>query len=196
MNARRSWSLPVAPAEEDRMVLTTVALLDELLQHHASALGDDFTAYRNHTYRLINFCSALAIPDPVALEKMAIAAAFHDLGIWTDRTFDYLPPSERLARAYLASKGKLEWAPEINAMIREHHKVTRYQANPSWLVEVFRRADLVDVSLGIITFGVPRKFVREVRGAFPNAGFHKRLVQLSFKRLLSNPLSPLPMYRL
>lgn len=178
------------------MVLTTVTLLDELLQHHASALGNDFTAYRNHTYRVINFCSALATADPVALEKMAIAAAFHDLGIWTDKTFDYLPPSERLARAYLARKGKLEWAPEINGMIREHHKITRYQPNPNWLVEAFRRADLVDVSLGIITFGLPRKFVREVMGTFPNAGFHKRLAQLAFRRLLSHPLSPLPMYRL
>lgn len=177
-------------------MLKTVALLDELLQHHASALGEDFSAYRNHTYRVINFCAALSTYDPVALEKMAIAVAFHDLGIWTDKTFDYLPPSERLAQAYLASKGKPEWAPEINGMIREHHKITRYQPNPNWLVEAFRRADLVDVSLGIITFGLPRKFVREVMGTFPNAGFHKRLVQLSFRRLLSHPLSPLPMYRL
>ena len=178
------------------MVLTTVALLDELLQHHASALGNDFTAYRNHTYRVINFCSVLATPDPVALEKLAIAAAFHDLGIWTDKTFDYLAPSERLARAYLARNGKTEWDAEINSMIREHHKITRYQPNPSWLVEAFRRADSIDVSLGIITFGVPRKFVREVMDTFPNAGFHKRLVQLSFRRLLSHPLSPLPMYHL
>jgi HD domain-containing protein len=178
------------------MVLTSVALLDELLQHHASALGNDFTAYRNHTYRLINFCSALAGDAPVSLEKMAIAGAFHDLGIWTDKTFDYLPPSERLAREYLTRQGKLEWASEINGMIREHHKLTRYQANPNWLVEAFRRADLVDVSLGIITFGLPRKFVREVRSRFPNTGFHKRLIQLSLSRLLSHPLSPLPMYRL
>ena len=178
------------------MVLTTVALLDELLQHHASALGDDFTAYRNHTYRVINFCSELSTDDPVSLEKMVIAAAFHDLGIWTDKTFDYLPPSERLAKAYLAKRGNAEWAPEISAMIHEHHKITRYRPNPDWLVEAFRKADLVDVSRGIITFGLPRKFVGEVLSTFPNAGFHKRLIQLSFRRLLSHPLSPLPMYRL
>jgi hypothetical protein len=178
------------------MVLTTVALLDELLQHHAAVLGDDFTAYRNHTYRVVNFCSALSTYDPVSLEKMAIAAAFHDLGIWTDGTFDYLPPSERLARAYLVARGKAEWSSEIREMIHEHHKITGYKPNPNWLVEAFRRADLVDVSLGIITFGLPRKFVREVLSTFPNAGFHKRLIQLTFSRLLSHPLSPLPMYRL
>jgi hypothetical protein len=179
------------------MVLTAVALLDELLQRHAPALGNDFAAYRNHTYRVINFCSALSTDDPVPLEKMAIAAAFHDLGIWTDETFDYLPPSERLAQAYLAKSGKSEWAPEISAMIHEHHKITRYTAaNPNWLVEAFRRGNLVDVSRGIFTFDLPRTFLREVFAAFPNAGFHKRLIQLSFRRLLSHPLSPLPMYRL
>ncbi len=178
------------------MVLTRVALLDELLQHHAPAVGNDFTAYRNHTYRVINFSSALSTDDPVRLDKMAIAAAFHDLGIWTDKTFDYLPPSERLARGYLAENDKMEWAPEIIAMIHEHHKITRYKSNPAWLVEAFRRADLVDISRGVIAFGLPRKFVRDVLSTFPNAGFHKCLVQLSFRRLLSHPLSPLPMYRL
>jgi hypothetical protein len=178
------------------MVLTSVTLLDELLQHHASALGNDYTAYRNHTYRVINFCSALSSDDPVSLEKVAIAAAFHDMGIWTDKTFDYLPPSERLAQAYLVKRGKAEWASEIGAMIHEHHKITRYRPNPNSLVEAFRRADLVDVSRGIFAFGLPRKFLREVFSTFPNAGFHKRLIQLSFARLLSHPLSPLPMYRL
>jgi hypothetical protein len=178
------------------VVLTTVALLDELLQHHASALGNDFTAYRNHTYRVINFCSAFSTDDPVSLEKMAIAAAFHDMGIWTEKTFDYLPPSERLAQAYLARNRKAHWAPEIGAMIHEHHKITRYPSRPDWLVEAFRRADLIDLSLGIITFGLPRRFVNEVRSAFPNAGFHRRLIQLSLMRLVTHPLSPLPMYRL
>jgi HD superfamily phosphodiesterase len=32
------------------------------------------------------------------LEKIAAAAVFHDLGIWTDRTFDYIAPSIALAR--------------------------------------------------------------------------------------------------
>ena len=116
------------------MILTTVPLLDELLQRHPSALGADFVAYRNHSYRVVNFCAALSTDDPVPLEKVAIAAAFHDLGIWTDRTFDYLPPSERLAHAYLAREGKAEWVPEIGAMIHEHHKITRYRSNPDWLV--------------------------------------------------------------
>ena len=41
------------------MPLTQIPVLDELLNAHRSALGDDFTPYRNHTYRVVNLCIAL-----------------------------------------------------------------------------------------------------------------------------------------
>ena len=180
-----------------RVLLTDLPTLDALLEGHAAALGPDFTAYRNHTYRVMNFCAVLARPDgETTLQKIAIAAGFHDIGIWTGHTFDYVPPSERLAQSYLMQTGRAHWAPEIGAMIHEHHKITRYRTNPHWLVEAFRRADLVDVSRGIITFGLRREFLRETFSAFPNAGFHKRLMQLFLQRFLRHPLHPLPMYRL
>ena len=34
-------------------------------------------------------------------EKYAIASVFHDVGIWTDHTFDYLDPSIEQAKIYL-----------------------------------------------------------------------------------------------
>jgi hypothetical protein len=178
------------------MLLTQIEPLDELLQHHVQALGKDFTPYRNHTYRVINFCAALTGNNPESLQKMAIAAVFHDLGIWTHGTFDYLSPSMKLAQDHLMQKGNVAWVPEIDAMILEHHKITRYKANPEWLVESFRKADWVDVSMGIITFGLRRDFLQEVFSTFPKAGFHMRLVQLSLRRLLTHPWSPLPMMRL
>ena len=179
------------------MLLTDIPTLDMLLHEHASALGPDYDAYRNHTYRVVNACAALSIQAAAQLEKLAIAVAFHDLGIWTDDTFDYLPPSMRRARAHLARAGKSEWADEVDAMILEHHKVRPYQTpdDRPWIVEPFRKADLVDLSLGLVTFGLPRSFLRDLNAAFPNAGFHKRLVQLATARLWSHPLKPLPMLR-
>jgi hypothetical protein len=64
-------------------LLAAIATLDTILQAHATALGRDFTAYRNHAYRVANFCLALAPDRAMQIEKVAIAAAFHDLGIWT-----------------------------------------------------------------------------------------------------------------
>ncbi len=178
------------------MLLREIATLDELLDTHATVLGRDFTGYRNHTYRVVNLCVAQSSDDPGQLEKMAIAAAFHDLGIWTDGTFDYLPPSVRLARAYLVQAGKTEWTPEISAMILEHHKISRYGGDPHWLAEAFRRSDWVDVTRGLLTFGLSRSLLGEIFSTWPSAGFHKRLVQLELARLRTHPWNPLPMVKL
>ena len=178
------------------VLLTEIATLDELLHAHASVLGCDFMAYRNHTYRVVNLCVAQSSADPEQLEKMAIAAAFHDLGIWTDGTFDYLSPSVKLASAYLVQSGRAECAPEISEMILEHHKISRYRGNPNWLVEPFRRSDWIDVSRGLLTFGLSRGFLREIFSTWPSEGFHNRLVQLELTRLRTHPWNPLPMMRL
>src|SRR5215510_16361233 len=90
---------------KDVNLLKQIPILDQVLDGHAAELGDDFTAYRNHTYRVVNFCLPFSPGGEVQLEKIAVAAAFHDLGIWTDHTFDYLQPSVRLARAHLISSG-------------------------------------------------------------------------------------------
>lgn len=56
-------------------MLKAIAVLDELLEAHATVLGRDFTAYRNHTYRVVNLCVGRSSTDPRQLEKIAVAAA-------------------------------------------------------------------------------------------------------------------------
>jgi len=177
-------------------VIAELPALDGVLSAHTAALGGDFEGYRNHAYRVANLCLAQPFAAAPDADKIALAAAFHDLGIWTDRTFDYLEPSVRLAAAHLAAIGRTEWSGEIAAMIREHHKLRRYDGAGGPLVEPFRRADWIDVSKGILTFGVPRRVIRAILSAWPNAGFHRRLAQLELRRLRTHPWHPLPMFRL
>lgn len=172
------------------------ALLDEILDSWREALGEDFTAYRNHCYRVLNFCLAFGAGGAETMDKVCVAAGFHDLGIWVNGTLDYLGPSRRLAREYLAVANRADWTAEIETMIELHHKLTKYRANADWLVEPFRRADWVDVTSGRRRFGLSPTAVSEVLVAFPNAGFHKRLVALTKQRFMRHPLSPLPMMRL
>jgi hypothetical protein len=176
-------------------LLTTVPTVDEVLQAYASDLGHDFIAYRNHVYRVMNLCAAIA-EGRADLEKIAVAAVFHDLGIWTNETFDYIAPSVTLAREYLASHGRAEWIAEIEMMIEEHHKITPAAASPASLVEPFRRADWIDVTRGLRTFGISRQLIESVFATWPSAGFHWRLVELTVERLRTHPLKPLPMVRL
>jgi len=183
-------------AEGKLTLLKEIPTLDRVLETHAAELGSDFTAYKNHTYRVVNLCVAFCSGDLAQLEKIATAAVFHDLGIWTDRTFDYLQPSVSLACDHLTRFGKQEWTSEITEMILEHHKISPYRENQHWLVEQLRRADWVDVSMGLITFGLPRHLIKEILSTWPSAGFHRRLVQLELNHLRRHPWNPLPMVRL
>jgi hypothetical protein len=177
-------------------LLTEIPTADRLIEAHAGDIGPDFAGYRNHVYRVVNLCAAMLPLDETGLEKIAIAAAFHDMGIWTDGTFDYLKPSVRLAETHLARSGNNEWAAEIAAMILEHHKLSPYRDSRFPLVEPFRRADWIDVSKGLRRFGLRRSVIREIVAVWPSAGFHRRLVQLTLQRWRSHPLSPLPMLKL
>jgi hypothetical protein len=179
----------------DRHVLADVEILDRVITDHAGELGDDLVGYRNHAYRVLNLCVALG-PADADRERIAVAAAYHDLGIWTHGTFDYLQPSAGLAAGHLDARGKETWIPEVTEMIRQHHKVSTYRPVVHALVEPFRRADWIDVSRGLVTFGLSRARVRELYAIWPSAGFHRRLVELELRRLRTHPWNPLPMIRL
>ena len=175
-------------------LLTCIPAIDDVLSDHATALRDDFVSYRNHVYRIVNL--GVAIVGPGELEKIAVAAVFHDLGIWTHGTFDYLAPSIALARDYLVARAREDWIAEIEEMIADHHKITQSTADPHSLIEAFRRADWIDVTRGLRGFGIPRPFVARLFATWPSAGFHWRLLTLTGDRFRSHPLTPLPMVRL
>jgi hypothetical protein len=182
------------PIEADGALLTSIPTIDDVLNSYAAALGDDFFAYRNHVYRVANLC--VAISRRSELEKIAVAAAFHDLGIWTNATFDYIAPSIALAHDYLVTRTHEDWTPEIERMIADHHKITSSSADPDSLIEAFRRADWIDVTRGLRGFGIPRPFLARLFATWPSAGFHWRLLTLTLDRFRSHPLTPLPMVRL
>ena len=167
--------------------------VDALLEPFAGALGQDFEGYRNHVTRVLHFQFAISPQLRDAPEQVLVAAAFHDLGIWTGNTFDYIRPSRRLAREYLSVRGLAHHAAEVEAIIERHHKLRPYRGPFTRSVESFRQADLVDVSLGLVCSGIERRYIAAVRSAFPNAGFHKRLLALTARQFLRTPLRPLPM---
>jgi len=167
--------------------------IDFILGSYKKDLGADFEPYRNHVYRVFNF-AILNVKTDREIKILGIATAFHDLGIWTNNTFDYLMPSIELAKKYcLMNCIDNDSINEIEIIIGEHHKLTRIKNNR--LAEIFRQADLTDLSLGLIHNGIDKKSIRYIRAMFPNKGFHFKLVRLFFENLLVNPLRPLPMYK-
>ena len=166
-------------------IVHEVPLADEILDSHRHcARGDEsgWAAYRAHVYRVINFARALSPTAPELDDKLAIAAAFHDIAVFD--TLDYLVPSITAQDRWLQRTGRQAWSEELAVVIAEHHRLTRYGADRphAALAEAMRRADLIDVSQGLIRFGLPKTFVREVRRCFDASGFFTRVIPLGTVR--------------
>ena len=161
------------------------SLAEEILESHRHrAHGDDagFDAYKAHVYRVVNFARALTPDGPDRDDKLAIAAAFHDLAAFD--TLDYLVPSIEAQDAWLQQTGREAWSDELALIVAEHHRLSAYGPTRPYapLVEAVRQADLVDVSQGLIRFGLPRSYVKEVRAAFDAGVFFKRVIPLGTLR--------------
>lgn len=166
-------------------IVHEVPLADEILDSHRHcARGDEsgWAAYRAHVYRVINFARALSPTAPDLDDKLAIAAAFHDIGVFD--TLDYLVPSITAQDRWLQRTGRQAWSEELAVVIAEHHRLTRYGADRphAALAEAMRRADLIDVSQGVIRFGLPKTYVREVRRCFDASEFFTRVIPLGTVR--------------
>ncbi len=168
--------------------------IEEIIIPYKEVIGKDYHRYKNHVCRVFLHC-ILFDNQKSNEEKYAIAAVFHDIGIWTAHTIDYLEPSIQELKSFLIASNKEEWTDEISEMIYWHHKINRYQNGRYASVEIFRKADWIDVSLGIITFGIPSKEINWIKKSLPNSGFHWFLIKKIARNLFKHPLNPLPMFK-
>ncbi|MFT4396750.1 HD domain-containing protein [Gordonia lacunae] len=185
----------------DNLDIALVATVDNFLAPYRSDLGTDATMYRNHVLRVLFLADALTAehrrispeyPSPSSDRDFVLAATFHDLGIWTAGTFDYLQPSMALAAEHATRSGGSYDIELITTMIAQHHKL-RAAASPSSFVEILRRADAIDVSGGML-YRCYRPYRVAVRH-YPTIGFHRQLIRLTARRWRTHPTSPLPMLR-
>ncbi len=170
--------------------------LESLLFPYKEIIGASYVPYKNHVHRIVNF--TLELKDGIKADdedKIAIAAVFHDIGMWTANSFDYLNPSMAEANNYLREHGKIEWVEEITLMIDMHHKLTMYDGVFTDNVEAFRKADLIDLTKGVKRFGLSKNILSKNYEEFPMGGFRKIIVSKFLKNLLKNPFKPLPMFK-
>jgi hypothetical protein len=183
-------------SEEPMTLIDQHPLIEEILRTHQHVCGTDlagYQGYRGHVYRMLNFCLALSPQDTDGVDKLAVAAAFHDLHVF--ESFDYLGPSAASAARFLRNSGRKQWLPEVAAMIGSHHKLTGYRDEFAGLVEPFRKADWIEMSFGLFRFGLPAAYVKQVRRAFPISAFYPRAVLGSaFRWIIRHPLNPAPYY--
>ena len=173
-------------------------LIDEILDAHRDiARGEEkaYEGYRSHAHRLLNFVRALTTTSETDDEKVAVAAAFHDLRAF-DSGLDYLGPSIEDAARFLRESGRAEWDREVALMIALHHRLRPYHGEHARLVEPFRRADLNDFTMGLVRAGVPRDVRRAADAQFPVTEFiPKKVARLAVSWAARHPHRPAPVFR-
>jgi len=169
--------------------------IDGVLEAWHERLGDFALPYRNHVYRVFNLTLALAPDTEERDDLIAVASVFHDLGIWTHGTLDYLVPSARLAADHLADDERRSWARRVQLMIMNHHKLLPYRGEAESLVESFRRADLCDLTKGIFRFGLDAQLTLALNEQFPDEGFRAGITRMVVGWAAGHPTHPFPMMR-
>lgn len=92
--------------------------IEKILFQYQTIIGADYQGYLNHCKRVAFCCLILAQDDcQQTRDKIAIAAAFHDIGIWTAKTIDYIQPSVQQMRQYLEINQLSDWQNELTLMI-------------------------------------------------------------------------------
>lgn len=170
---------------------STFPRTNQILSSYKEELGNDFDRYLGHCQRVLRYMSALGMRGEEK-EVASVLVAFHDLGIWTHNTMDYLEPSVQLAIEYIQSNG-LDINPETTRqVIGDHHKIS-VTTHP--LAEQLRKADLVDLSMGMIRFGISKEVIQKAKTDFPYLGFHAMITRKVLAHVVRNPLKPFPMLK-
>ena len=159
--------------------------LDDELFSLAETIGPDFTAYRNHCLRVLTFTKYF-LPEwvekelPEAMELAAMAIAYHDVALWTDKKLDYLGPSVAKMDSVLHDKTTKEEMALMKEIILQHHKVTEFTSDlgkaQDAVINAVRKADWADATMGIVRSGMPAALLEAAYDAIPEAGFHMMLV--------------------
>jgi hypothetical protein len=181
------------PSDEIFHPYTEHSVLDTELSKFSDAMGDDYEAYRNHCLRVLSFAvshlGGVKNVSSKSVDVMALALAYHDLGLWSDGALDYLEPSAKQLEASTSAKnGEDDAAFDENdiatarAIITEHHKLTDFESKDRGindnLVNAIRKSDWADFTIGIVRFGLPGSFLESAYTSIPEAGFHMTLTKM------------------
>jgi hypothetical protein len=159
----------------DINVISNYVVVEEAFEPLKAIIGDDFSGYKGHIYRVLTYTQHFLKGDETYLPLVAEALVYHDVGLWTDKTLAYLEPSEERATIALKGKYSQEEMQLIHDIIHWHHKITPFTGAHAAVVDAVRRADWIDASQGFIHQGMPKEHISKVFAAIPEAGFYKTL---------------------
>jgi hypothetical protein len=142
-----------------------------------------------HCLRQFAIAERLADGRAFDRELLLCACWLHDAGLYTPSHDPYVTEGARLAARVL---GPFGWPPErlqrcMDAC--EQHHAPRSRVAMGLEVELVRQADLVDVTAGIVNFGLDRRWLRALFRDVSRDGFWRLLDGAVLGELRHRPAS-------
>ncbi len=165
----------------------------EALDVVRDATGETGGAMERHNLRVFRIACELAARKEIAVDRevLLVAAFIHDLGLYdkVSRGGVYVKDGADFATELLERQG---WEPKrirlcADAIERHHELRPQWKAGDE--VELLRRADLVDISSGLVTFGLSRSWLRSLFAEISRDGAYREVGRLVGHALRERPLS-------
>jgi HD superfamily phosphohydrolase len=157
------------------------------------ATGAPDSPMEGHGVRVFLLMERLAAGRGTGLDReIALCASLlHDVGLYpcASHGAPYVVDSRRYAEEMLRARG---WpAPRLDACLDaiEYHHDLRAQWHRGPEAELLRRADMIEISGGLLRFGLPRDEVRAIFQQVPRAGFYQEIARLVGRALRERPAS-------
>ncbi len=165
----------------------------EALARLRAAADTDNGPMERHCLRCRRIASELARRHGWVIdgEVLTVAAILHDIGLYPSVATDgvYTRDGADLARRMLPRYGWSTERIERCAMAVDRHHELRNQLAGGPEVEALRRADLIDVSGGLVRFGIERAWLRRLRAEVPRDGLAGELRREVGRALRERPMT-------
>jgi hypothetical protein len=151
------------------------------LERLRSLVGAPNGPIERHSIRVFLIAQELAARAGLDADRelLLCAAILHDAGLYPGAATRaaYVTDGRHLAERLLADAGwPAERVRRCADAVERHHEL-RSQWSRGAEVELIRRADLIEVSHGLVRYGLPRSWLRALRPRVPRAGFVREVLR-------------------
>jgi predicted hydrolase (HD superfamily) len=145
-----------------------------------------------HGLRVFLIADRLATAREVTVDRevLLIAGLLHDIGLYDEASHGgvYVREGAEFTAELLRAQSWEENRIRLCFDAIERHHELRPQWERADEVELIRRADLVDLTSGLIPFGLSREWLRDLFGSVPRDGTYATIGHEVARQLIHQPL--------
>jgi hypothetical protein len=155
--------------------------------------GENGGPMERHGLRVFLIADRLATARNATVDRevLLIAGLLHDVGLYDEASHGgvYVLEGAEFAADLLRKQGWEEDRIRLCFDAIERHHDTRTQWDRGAEVELIRRADLVDLTSGLVRFGLSREWLRDLFKSVPRDGTYGTIGKEVGKLLIHRPLT-------